>query len=1107
MNRRDDHQTEAMERRSSDRYLFNPGLVFGRRLGRMLLAFLLAAAALPLVLLGLFSCLFAGQDPLNAFGAAHLSGTVIAATVALTVLGALLAAAILSARIVGPIEDLSHDVAMAAQGRFADAVAVDEADEIGDLGRAVAGLLDHLKTAAAHNDDQIRFMSGLTRLHGLIAGEQEIGKLNLNTLEFLYQTLDLSRADIYVDHEGAGLRWCARFPGLPGHEENPDRYSGKKRAADALREKTPLWFQEDAADQPAEPVSAIERANLITLPLRLRQTGLGALDLKTTARFTASDGRFAEAAAKVIAVALNAAILRRQEKSLLEGSRGQADASRSREAALQAKTRELESQTLALQASEEALQLKQLELEAANAQMVKNAADLETNMAVLEKQKKDMQQQNQALHKAHRELAQKARQLQISSQYKSEFLANMSHELRTPLNSILLLSRLLLENKEKNLLPKQSEFARTIHSAGEDLLNLIDEILDLAKVESGKLEVRRATVAIRDITRSLLVTFSPLAEQNRVSFDIHVAPDVPEELVTDRKRLEQIIKNFLSNAFKFTPEGSIRLEIAVSRGENRSGNGSRADFLTIGVVDTGIGIPTARQEMVFEAFQQVDGSNRRKYNGTGLGLSISRELARILGGEIRLESEDGVGSRFTLQLPLTPAENDPANACDDVHDKRLAASPAVETAEREERSAESKGSVRDDRNRLTPGDPCILIVDTDVDTIAPIKSIARLRGYKAVVAEQFSTGLHYADYYLPAAIFLNPEASENGWKRVSRLKTNPKSRHIPVFVLSNHGDDFEAATRGAAGHLLRPTPPADLETAFQRIENLQAMEQRRILVAASDRKRTQRIADTIEGFGLRAVAVTTAKDARAVLESEDVHAVVVHPEMVTSGRHEFLAGLKRNPMPVFQYSGSPLKAESRPNAGPYAHLLNIQGVDRPDQLLTALVSRLHLPLEALDEDCWAHLTAMDNHLNSLKGRCVLLVDDDMRTVFAVSNVLEDLGVEMVTGKTGKESLDKLSGFPDIDLILMDVMISGMDGYRAIRQIREEERYTNLPIIVLTARAMRGDRAKCIRAGADDYLSKPVNLDKLTSMLKIWFQLKRDRTHEGKGKNSGGRRQA
>ena len=1088
MNTRNDRRTETMEKLSSDRYPFNLDLVFRRRLGRTLLVFLLAAGALPLAMLSLFSYLFTEQDLLNAFGAAHLPGIVIAAIVVLTALGALLAAAVLSHCIVGPLEDLSHDVSMAAQGRFVDAISVNGDDEIGELARAVAGLLEHLKTASARHEEQIRFMSGLTRLHALIGGEQELERLNLNALEFLYQNLDLCRADVYIVQDDTRLRWCARFPGLPDHEEDPARHPGKKRAAGALREKTSLWFQKNAADKTAEPVPAVERANLITLPMLLRQNGLGALDLEKTEPFSASDVRFAETAARVIAVALNAAILRRQEKSLLERSRKQAAELRRRESDLKAKTHELERQTLALQTSEEALQLKQLELKAANAQMTKNAADLEANMAVLERQKQDMQQQNRALQKAHRELAQKARQLEISSQYKSEFLANMSHELRTPLNSILLLSRLLMENKEKNLLPKQSEFVRTIHSAGEDLLNLINEILDLTKVESGKMEVHLTSVAIRDITRSMLVTFSPLAEQNRVAFDIHVAPDVPEALITDRKRLEQIIKNFLSNAFKFTPEGSIRLEIAVVHGKNRSENGSKGDTLMIAVADTGIGIPAAKQEMVFEAFQQVDRSNRRKYGGTGLGLSISRELARILGGEIRLESKDGVGSRFTLYLPLTAPENEPVIAFDDAPARATAAPPERETADRGERS---EASDRDDRNRLVPGDACILIVDTDSDAIAPLKQIARRKGYKTLVAEQFSTGLHYADYYLPAAIFLNPELpSENGWKIVSRLKANPRSRHIPVVVVSPRGDAFEAANRGAAGHLARPATPADLETTFRRIEELQSTGQRRILVAAPDRERAQRIADTIEGFGLKAVAVTTSEDARAVLESEDLHAVIVHPLMAARGGHEFLVGLKKNPMPVFQYSGSPLKAQFRPDSGPYARLLNIRGIDKPDQLLTALVSGLHLPPETLSQACRVRLAAMDKQVNSLKGRRILLVDDDMRTVFAVSNVLDDLGVEVITGKTGKESLDKISGFPDIDLILMDVMISGVDGYRAIRQIREVERYTNLPIIALTAKAMRGDRAKCIRAGADDYLAKPVSPDKLTSMLKIWFQLKR-----------------
>ena len=1023
-----------------------------------------------------------------AFGAIHPLRAIIVTIVILTGVGVLLASAILARTIVEPVRDLSRNTLMVADGRFDHDMHVAATNEIGELAASFNSMMDHLK---AQKNTRSRFISGLASLHRLIGGGQELGELSLNTLEFLSDFLDLCQADFFIVDDDGELKCIGRFPGHPNGEGQPVFFTGDGRMDQEVQVKTISIFHQEAVSGLIKPVTAPDLANLIAAPLMLHQTVKGVLELQKTGVFSRFDYHFIEAAATVIAVAVNSASTRQQEEALLEQTRKQAQRLKAREASLEESTRGLQAQSRAFQASEEKLQFKQMELEAANAQMVKNATDLEAHMAILETQKLDMEKQNTELEKTHRELAEKARQLEISSRYKTEFMANMSHELRTPLNSILLLSRLLLENKEKNLTTRQSEFAQTVHSAGEDLLNLINEILDLAKVESGKMEAELQAVRVQSIADTLQVSFAPLAEQRGILFIIHVAPDVPERLITDRKRIEQIVKNFLSNAFKFTARGTIRLEFTVSRelvicrGADDTGDHG---CLAISVVDTGIGIPVAKHQMVFEAFQQVDGSTRRKYGGTGLGLSISRELARMLGGIITLESEDEQGSRFTLHLPIIPPpENEPAVIRSDTR-KRTATQAAASTSSAEEtETTPGVDPVPDDRHRLTAGDRCILIIDADPVTTEPIKEYAYQNGYKVLVAEQFHTGLHFADYHLPAAIFVNLGLDDaDDWTMIHRIKANPRSRHIPVFTFSSQADDFAAAVHGAAGHVIEPITARHLEAAFDRIDHLQSTEDRTILVVAPDSDAIAQITDAVGGKTIRIMAAATAAEATTVMKTRVVHAVIVHPAIHAAEQRSFLTGLQQDPVPVFLYPGTSLNVQPATGVNPYATVVNLKVIDAPEQLLLALILSLHLLPDALDNPHRHRLLAADNRRSGLKGCKVLLVDDDMRTVFAVSNVLEDQGAEVLTGKSGKESLDKLDGFPDIDLVLMDVMISEVDGYQAIREIRNRDRYQTLPIIALTAKAMQGDRAKCIEAGADDYLAKPVNLDKLTSMLRIWI---------------------
>lgn len=1012
--------------------------------------------------------------------------------VTLAVLGIITVSVILARMLVEPVRDLTQQVALATRGQQDDLVAASASHEMGRLATACNDLIKHIRALSIEHETQSRLVAGMASLHRLLGGTQDTETLCLKTLEFLSDFLDLEQADFFIGKENGRFACACHYPGRPTSDCNLVLSPGEGRIGRAAKEKNILAFRKDVADQSIIPVPTTDLGNIVAVPLILEETAIGGLEAEKTGVFSLFESHFLQAAAEFMAIALGATLAREKEMGLLEKTRQQANQLSRRETELENKTQELMSQSQAFQKSEQVLQLKHLELEAANAQMVKNAADLEANMAILEQQKKDMQKQNAELEEAHRELADKARQLEISSQYKTEFMANMSHELRTPLNSILLLSRLLLENTSNTLSPKQAEFAQTIYSAGEDLLSLINDILDLAKVESGKVDIESAPLTIRSIAKTMQASFAPLAEQSGVVFSIHVAEHVPERLISDRKRIEQIVKNFLSNAFKFTHTGSIRLTFTVSA---RPPNGQSprpiddAGWISISVDDTGIGIPKDKQEMVFDAFQQVDGSTRRKYGGTGLGLSISRELAHMLGGEISLTSEAGKGSCFTLHLPIVlPSADEPQMIRNGT--QKTTAAPTPSSSPENENIGPQNGCewVPDDRHRLVPGNPCILIIAADVDTIETIMAVAHDQGYKVVVAEQRMTGLHLSDYYLPAAVFINhPLNGAEAWPVIDLIRATAQSHHIPIFTLSGQDEKVRAAVHGAAGHILVPPAKSRLALVFGQIEKWRSQNERNVLVVAPN---PQSVTDQIRpSIGIQSIhfvqAITTA-DARNAFDAQTLDAVILQPSIDTAKLKRFLTTWQAHPIALIVYTEAALTPDVKAVIKPFIPLADLTPTDTLDRLCVTLLAYLHLPPDILDATCRQRLAPLIGHRYPLKGRKVLLVDDDMRTVFAVTSALEDQGVEVCTGKTGKESLDKLDRFPDIDLILMDVMITEVDGYAAIQQIRHHKYYRTIPIIALTAKAMQGDRAKCIEAGADDYLAKPVNLEKLISMLKIWL---------------------
>jgi len=749
------------------------------------------------------------------------------------------------------------------------------------------------------------------------------------------------------------------------------------------------------------------------------------------------------------------------------------------------------------QEQSEKLQVQQEELRVSN-------EELEERSKVLFAKNEEIEAANRRLLQARRELEDKAEALEVSGRYKSEFLANMSHELRTPLNSILILSQLLATNKEANLLPRQIEFAATIHNSGADLLNLINEVLDLSKIEAGRMEINSEEIILDTLLASLLTPFKPLAEQKNIGLAMVREENAPTVIFTDDARLRQILKNLLSNAFKFTEQGTVDFTVGRPARDALPPELAAADpekIIYFRVSDSGIGIPADKLEVVFEAFKQADGTTSRKFGGTGLGLSISRDLARFLGGVLTLESTEGSGSAFTLWLPerfkgVRPevAARSAAPAPKKIRRTapvRLKSQPAVlETAGQPPEEAADK-MVRDDRRQITSDDKSLLIVEDDPAFASLLLDLAREKGYKGLVAEDGETGLHLAYYYRPSAVLLDmglPGIS--GREVLERLKNNPDTRHIPVQFISASDQSTDIMQLGAIGYLTKPVSVEKLDQVFSRIEKLVERPMKKLLIVEDDLVQRQAIKALIGDSDVIVKEAATGKKAGRLLLAEHFDCIILDLGLGDMSGFDLLTRIKENPeiaqIPVVIYTGKELDQEEEERLQQYADSIIIKGARSPERLLDETTLFLHRVEKNLPKKQQEILNTLHDRKSALQGRTILLTDDDMRNVFALSSVLEEQGLAIVVARNGLESLEKLTAHPEIDLVLMDIMMPEMDGYEAMRRIRSDPKQCNLPIIALTAKAMRGDRDKCLQAGASDYLSKPVDPEKLVSLMRVWL---------------------
>jgi CheY-like chemotaxis protein len=804
------------------------------------------------------------------------------------------------------------------------------------------------------------------------------------------------------------------------------------------------------------------------------------IEIGTVHAITDLDLQLLKTVTESIGIAINSSQARALQKELLEETQRQSEELEAQQEELKQTNEQLNVQTGMLERSEAELRAQQEELQQTNEELEEKANLLEEQKEKLELAKMDVE------NKAH--------ELESTSKYKSEFLANMSHELRTPLNSILILSQLLAENKSKSLSPKDIEFATNIFNSGSDLLTLINEILDLSKVEAGKIEIEINEVPVSDLTNGLKQLFTEVAKSKNIGFNILFdEAKFPSPLQTDKQRLEQILRNLLSNAFKFTDrDGTIELRIDVQQPEAplRSEKLRRLpEVVVFSVSDTGIGIPESKQGIIFEAFQQADGSTKRKFGGTGLGLSISLELAGALGGEIHLESEQGKGSTFTLYLPL---EFDKANVTrgeKNIEIRKPAAKKEMPVIPPHVPSPHNEAE--DDRYQLRDGDKTILIIEDDGAFAKVLLDIARDKGYKGILAHQGNTGLSLARYYRPDAIILDMKLPVlDGSEVLKLLKNDPELRHIPVQIMSGYDRRKEGLELGAFDFIRKPLTQDAVHGAFDRIQDFINRKLKKLLVVEDDPAQNKTIRELIGNGDIKSFAAHTGQEAYNMLLDERFDCIIIDLGLPDMTGFELMEKIKESDqlsrIPIIVYTGRDMNKDEVRQLEKLANTVVLKTTDSKERLLDETALFLHRVESELPKEKQQIIRKLHRTEEILKHKKVLIVDDDMRNIYSLTNVMEEEGMKCFVAENGKVAIELLEKQPGIDIVLMDIMMPEMDGYEATMAIRRIDTFNKLPIIALTAKAMKGDREKCLEAGMSDYVSKPVNIDQLLSLMRVWL---------------------
>jgi HAMP domain-containing protein/signal transduction histidine kinase/DNA-binding response OmpR family regulator len=950
------------------------------------------------------------------------------------------------------------------KGDLTRSIQVEASGEVAELKDYINTMIDNLRLTTDRNNEQDWLKTNLARFTGMLQGQRDLATVGRMLLSELAPLVNAQQGVIYqteIESEDSSvmvlLSAYADAGGEDGHHHHLN--IGEGLVGQCAAEKRRMLITDVPAN--AIPIrSGLFRSvprNIIVLPILFEDRVKAVIELASISSFTASHLAFLEQLTASIGIVLNSIEATMQTEGLLK-----------------------QSQQLAAE-----LQTQQTELQQTNEQLAQKAQQLA-------EQNVEVERKNQEIDQARRAVEEKAKELALTSKYKSEFLANMSHELRTPLNSILVLGQQLTDNPDGNLTPKQVEFARTIHGAGTDLLNLISDILDLSKIESGTVSVEAEEVFFASLLEMMARPFRHEAEHRRLDFDIVTDPALMRSLVTDSKRLQQVLKNLLSNAFKFTEQGSVRLSVSVAAVGWSSGHpvlGRAGAVIAFEVADTGIGIPPEKQRIIFEAFQQADAGTSRKYGGTGLGLAISRELAGLLGGEIQLRSIPGVGSSFTLYLPQTyVGPSTGLNVSD-----RKAMQPSSSTLHlTTSKSAELvPESVEDDRENLQPDEPTLLIVEDDPHYARVLRDLAHDKGFKVLVASRGAEALTLVREFHPSAVSLDVFLPDMlGWTVLNHLKQDPATRHIPVQILTLDEDRQHGLSRGAFSFVTKPTTREALEAAFSRIREYSTPRLKRLLIVEDNPAEQLSIRELLGYKDIQLSVAASGQEALTAITHDPYDCMVLDLRLPDMTGFDVLERLRDTPalsdLPVVVFTGKDLSSEEDARLHTLARSVVVKGVESPERLLDETALFLHRVVTDLPPEKQKMLERLHHSDDALVGKKVLVVDDDVRNIFALSSVLERRGMVVMTAGTGREAIATLESTPGISIVLMDIMMPEMDGYETMQVVRQNPDFRRLPIIALTAKAMKGDREKCLEAGASEYLAKPVNTEQLLSALRMWL---------------------